>query len=240
MLIYYAIPFHQAALTRFYAHFIQPGDLCFDIGAHVGSRVRIWSQIGARIIALEPQPQCIQLLRRWYGEWPNVVLLEQAVGGAPGSQQLWISRRTPTVSTLTTAWQSRVQQTPGFETVRWDVAVRVAVTTLDALIATYGVPAFCKIDVEGAEREVLDGLSQPLPLLSFEYLPATIDLTVSCIDRLTTLGAYEYNWTISERPWLQSPHWLRPSEIVACLRQLPAHNSAGDVYARRVDNPATP
>jgi hypothetical protein len=130
-----------------------------------------------------------------------------------------------------------VQQTAGFKAVRWDVAVPVVVTTLDALIAIYGVPDFCKIDVEGAEREVLEGLSHPLPLLSFEYLPATIDLAVGCIDRLTALGAYEYNWTISERPWLQSPHWLSSSEIIACLRQLPAHNSAGDVYVRRVDNP---
>ena len=55
----------------------------------------------------------------------------------------------------------------------------VAVTTLDALIARFGVPAFIKIDVEGAEPDVLAGLSHAVPVLSFEYLPRALALAVA-------------------------------------------------------------
>jgi len=39
-LIYYGLPFHHQALSRIYAPLIGPGDLCFDIGAHLGDRIR--------------------------------------------------------------------------------------------------------------------------------------------------------------------------------------------------------
>ena len=151
--------------------------------------------MGARIVALEPQPHCMRLLRRWYGHHPHIALVEEAVGSAPGTQTLFVSERTPTVSTLSLDWMGAV---PGFAKVRWDYGVPVRVTTLDALIARYGLPAFCKIDVEGAELDVLRGLSYPLKALSFEYIPATVDVALACIERLGELGRYEYNWLVSE------------------------------------------
>ena len=80
VLMYHAIPLRRRRLTRFYAQFIRPGDLCFDIGAHVGSRLRAWTPLGARILAVEPQPECMALLRRWYGDLAHITLIEQAVG----------------------------------------------------------------------------------------------------------------------------------------------------------------
>lgn len=234
VLMYYGIPLHQRALIRFYKQFIGPHDLCFDIGAHVGNRVRAWAKLGARVVALEPQPQCMRLLRRWYGRHANITLIEQAVGAVPGHQTLWISRRTPTVSTVSPAWVRTVQHTHGFRNVRWDQQVQVPVTTLDALIAQHGEPAFCKIDVEGAEREVLQGLTRPLRALSFEYLPAAREVALGCIARLHELGHYQYNWSVSEWPWLRSRVWRSPVEIIDYLRHLPPASASGDLYARRV------
>jgi FkbM family methyltransferase len=233
-LIYYLLPFHHQALTRIYAPFIHPGDLCFDIGAHLGDRIRAWSKLGARVVALEPHPRMMNWLRRWYGGRDNIVLLEQAVSAQPGTANLWMSRLTPSISTISHEWLTTVQQNRRFSGARWEEQISVPVTTLDALIAQYGKPAFCKIDVEGAELEVLRGLSQPLPALSVEYIPAMIETALGCIERLGQLGDYEYNWRVSEFPRLRSSAWLRPQEMAAQLRLMPRDGNSGDVYARLI------
>jgi len=232
LLVYYGVPFHQQALARIYAPFIRPGDLCFDIGAHLGDRIRAWSRLKARIVALEPHPGMIRWLRRWYGDRPNITLIEQAVGARTGNATLWISRLTPSVSTLSQSWLEAVRNSPRFARIHWDEQITVPVITLDDLIARYGRPAFCKIDVEGAELEVLQGLSQALPALSFEYIPATIEAALRCIDRLGRLGDYEYNWRVSEWPWLRSSDWLDAKAISAALQRMPHAGNSGDVYAK--------
>lgn len=232
-LIYYGLPFHHQALTRIYAPFIRPGDLCFDIGAHLGDRVHAWSRLGARVVALEPHPGIMSWLRRWYGHQPNVTLIEQAVGAQAGKTTLWISRLTPSVSTISREWLTTVQNNRRFAGVRWDEQIPVTVTTLDTLISQHGEPAFCKIDVEGGELEVLQGLSQALPALSFEYIPAKIDTALECIQRLDQLGHYEYNWRVSEFPRLRSPIWLNSQEMCTNLSRMPHDGNSGDVYARR-------
>ena len=230
--IYYGRPFHIRRMARFYAGFIRPGDLCFDIGAHVGSRIAAWSRLGARVVAVEPQPMFMRLLRRWYGRAPNVELIEQAVGSSPGEQLMLVSPRTPTLTTLSHGWASRVSEAPSFVGTRWDRSRTVTVTTLDMLVERYGEPAFCKIDVEGYELEVLQGLSRPLRALSFEYIPALSDLAVSCVDRLCELGPYEFNWSFGESMRLALPGRYDSAQIAALLRSLPQDSSPGDVYAR--------
>lgn len=231
-LIYYGLPFHQHALSHIYAPFIRPGDLCFDIGAHLGDRIRAFSRLGGRVVALEPHPEMMRWLRRWYGKQTNVTLVEQAVGDRPGKANLWISQLTPSISTTSRAWRTAVQQNRRFAGARWEEEIPVTVTTLDALIAQYGMPAFCKIDVEGAEGEALQGLSHPLPALSFEYIPATIEIAIDCIHRLSDLGDYEYNWRVSEFPRLRSSTWLAPADMIAQLQRMPPDSNSGDVYAR--------
>ncbi len=234
-LIYYGMPFHRQALNQIYAPFIKPGDLCFDIGAHLGDRIRALSQLDTRIVALEPQPECMSWLRHWYGSHPNIVLIEEAVCARPGTEIFWISRLNPTMSTLSRKWLTTIQQTPRFSKVHWDEQITVTVTTLDSLIAQHGKPTFCKIDVEGAELDVLKGLSQPLAALSFEYIPAMIGIAIGCIERLGQLGHYEYNWRVSEWPRLRSLLWMGPEEMIERLKSMPSNSDSGDVYARLVN-----
>ena len=230
--VYHAIPLRQRRLRRLYATFAGPGDLVFDVGAHAGNRTRALAALGCRVVALEPQPDFARLLRLLFGRHPRVSVLEAAVGDRAGLATLSISERTPTMTTLAAAWRAAREQDPVFSGVRWNRDVDVELVTLDGLIARFGWPAFVKIDVEGAEPAVLAGLTRPVPALSFEYLPGTLDYTRTCVDRLRALGSYRYNWSVGESYELAAADWVDGDTLLAALRTGPARRRSGDVYAR--------
>jgi FkbM family methyltransferase len=235
-LVIYHRPGQQRRLRRFYGQFLGPGDVGFDIGAHVGNRVRAWRRLGARVVAVEPQPDLVGVLRLMFRRDPGVTILPVAVGARPGTARLAVSTATPTVSSLSPQWRASVSADRGFARVRWDRAVEVEVTTLDHLVAAYGVPAFCKVDVEGFEEDVLAGLGRPVPALSFEYLPPAHDAALAVLARVERLGAaaggYRYNYSPVETMRMASDRWLDASDLVALLDRHRPLGRSGDVYAR--------
>ena len=84
-----------------------------------------------------------------------------------------------------------------FKNRNWDKKVKVPVTTLDELISEYGIPVFCKIDVEGYEVSVLKGLSVPIPYISFEYSKNLLKEVESCLSHLNKLGNARFNFSVS-------------------------------------------
>ena len=233
LLIYYGNPWRNKQLVRFYCQFIQPGDLCFDIGAHVGNRIWAWSRIGATVVGVEPQPALMRWLQRFFGRSAHVSLRQEAVGAEIGRAMMFVSSKNPTVTTLSQEWLSAVKQDPSFASVSWETAVTTPVTTLDQLIKEYGMPVFCKIDVEGFELEVLQGLSQPIQTLSFEYIAAATEIAHACVDRLQTLGVYEFNWSPGEKQQLQFSTWRTASEIHTQINHFAGKTGqSGDIYAR--------
>jgi FkbM family methyltransferase len=229
--IYRGNPLKLRRARIFYRQFIQRGDLCFDIGAHVGDRLAYFLSLGARVVAVEPQPRLMAGLKRRFGSDPRVILIDAALGSARGKAKLAIDPAHPTVATLSPDYIAQAGESHGFRRVRWREQVEVEVTTLDALIAAHGVPAFCKIDVEGYEHAVLEGLSRPLPGLSLEYLPAALDPALVAIARLNRLGTYLFNRSAGESMALAIPRWLGAAEMSAELKRLPRDGKAGDVYA---------
>lgn len=229
LLIYLGRPGRAAAERRLYAQFLSAGDLAFDIGAHVGNRSRSLEALGARVVAVEPQPRFAAWLEWLFRGRPQVTVHRCALSGRAGQARLAVSRRHPTLATLDPNWRSQVATLPGFAHVRWESDLEVPVETLDRLIARYGKPAFCKIDVEGHEAEVLSGLSTPLPALSFEYTPGVPAPALDCVARLEALGSYRY--AVSTGESLKLGAWCDASELRDWLRARRASERSGDIYA---------
>ena len=227
--IYYGNRTRRAAMDRLYSRFVQRGDLVFDIGAHVGDRIAAFRRLGARVVAAEPQPALATLLRWMYRR--DVVIEPVAVGAREGTIALKINVANPTVSTASDAFVRAARGAPGWEAQAWTRTVPVPVTTLDALIARHGVPAFIKIDVEGFEADVLAGLTQAVPALSFEFTTIQRDVALACIARCVALGYVRFNAALGESQILVHGDGIAADAITHWLAELPHTANSGDIYA---------
>jgi FkbM family methyltransferase len=203
----------------FYRPFIQPGDLVFDIGANYGMKTEAFVALGARVVAVEPQPDCLAELA---ARNPQATKICAAVGRAPGEARLYVDPHR-TGSSLVPGWQGEK-----------DTTITVQVTTLDSLIAQYGVPAFCKIDVEGFERDVFAGLSHQLPALSFEFHRDRLGEARACLSDLRRFGPAIGNITGEETSAFALTAWIDLDAMDRWLaHDVPATGYAwGDVFVR--------
>ena len=229
--VYYGNAPRDAAMDKLYAQFLKPGSLAFDIGSHVGDRIGSFRRSGAHVVALEPQPLCARVIRAIYAGDNDVTLVESACGPKAGSLTLHINSANPTVTTASTEFVKAADGAGGWEGQRWDQAIEVPVTTLDALTAAHGAPDFVKIDVEGFEADVLAGLSKRLPALSFEFTTIQRDVAPACLARLSQLGPYVFDVALGESQQLELGRWIDAATMRTTIDALPHSANSGDVYA---------
>jgi FkbM family methyltransferase len=138
---------------------LRPGDVVLDCGANVGDVAEPLAATGARVIAFEPDPWAFERLSARLGAWPNVTLHQAAVGVADGHATLrradnfGANPASASVKSTLLAGGRRIDDAGGIE---------VAVTGLPDLIAAlaraHGTVALLKLDVEGAELDILAAL----------------------------------------------------------------------------------
>lgn len=230
--IYYGNRQRRDAMERLYGRFITPGDLVFDIGAHVGDRVAAFRRLGARVVAVEPQPALRMTLKLLHRRDRAVTIEPVALGRSVGTIDLRLNLDNPTVATASPDFIRAAAGAAGWEGQAWTRTLAVPMTTLDVLIARHGVPAFIKIDVEGFEAEVLAGLSRPVAALSFEFTTIQRSIARAAIDRCVALGYASFNAALGESQTLAHEDWLTAAQIAQWLTALPHAANSGDVYAR--------
>lgn len=221
------------AMQRFYAPFVGEGDLCFDVGANLGNRTSVFLALGARVVAVDPQPMCIRHLRKTFRANPRVTIIGTALGAEEGTAQLRIPDGAHFVASLNEEWVKTMEQAERFPGVQWEQTVEVPVTTLDKLIDRHGLPRFCKVDVEGFEEQVFKGLTRPIPTVSYEFNDEFLGPALAVTARLDELGYDRFNVSIGESMVMLWPRWGTREQVDELLRN-PAGRLGerfGDVYA---------
>ena len=134
----------------------QRGWTVFDLGANVGIVSTLAAKRGAEVYAFEPNPDCFRRLLK--STLKNHLearthAFNVALGAEVGKGSLQVVRGGTTGGTVVTG--------AGGEQAR-----RVSVTTLDQIVAAVGISRIdlLKIDVEGAEADVLRGAERALAL----------------------------------------------------------------------------
>lgn len=226
--------------VQFIKQLVRPGDLVFDVGALVGAKTDIYlaAQAGY-VVCIDPQPKSIALLKKKYANEMRVCVIPLGLASKPGCLPLAVCKDSYPITTFSTQWQeqSRYKQ---LHAKNWQAPIDVHVTTLDAIIATFGLPRFCKIDVENFEYEVLKGLSHPIPSLSIEFHQETLQNTKLCLEQLSKLGYTRFNIVILDNNKFLLEKWVGASEIIREIITIAARNRfgeplCGDLYALQPD-----
>ena len=222
---------HDQKMLEFYSQFISVGDVCFDIGANIGNRTKIFLKLGAKVVAVEPQKECLRILKARYRN-KRLIVMQKVLGASEGEAELMISGAN-TISSLSRDWIEAVKRSGRFSNYLWETKQTVSMTTLDSLIVTYGIPSFIKIDVEGFEYQVIQGLSQPIKTISLEFTPEYIESTFKCIDYLQSIGNIRLNYSIEETSQLALVKWVKSQEMKKILASYKDDiRLFGDVYVQ--------
>lgn len=219
---------YEPAECALFAKLVEPGMTFFDVGAHVGYYTLLAARLvgdAGRVVSFEPDARNFELLaenvRR--NALTNVEVANMAVAAREGELQLY---RDPDW-----AGDHRIHAVSGRES----VAVRC--TTLDGYAARHGAPDVIKMDVQGAEGEVLAGMrdilreSPPVAIVA-EFWPAELT-AVGCVpaDFVETLrGAGYVAFNVPD-----DAEMMRVEDVQALVRSLPGEQDYTNLCFIRAD-----
>jgi len=217
--------------VEFYKRLFTANDLVFDIGANIGNRVDPFLKIGAKVVAVEPNPKLAKQLKKKYGSKINLV--QKLIGEKNGVIDLYINN-TDALSSASKEFIEKTKLTNRFGELsnQFDQTVEVEVVSIDKLFTKFGYPVFIKIDTEGFEYIILKTLKDNrVRGLSFEFaLPESLDDVILSVEHLNNIGYKKFNIVFGESTAFISDKNMGFLDLVNLIRQLPKM-TWGDIYA---------
>jgi FkbM family methyltransferase len=228
--MYQYVPGRFRAMKALYGSMLSAGDLCFDLGSHIGNRVDVLTSLSCKVVAVEPHPFLASYLRRRFSRNRDVLIDERAVSAESGEAALHWSPRFLTVSSLEPGWVDSLQALRAHN-IAFTESQTVEITTISELIRRYGAPRYCKIDIEGSDLAVIRSLPIPISVVSFEHLPHRFDATGASLDALSELADYRYNYFVRESHRFRVPAAVSAEVLLRELRGIADRGWACDVFA---------
>jgi FkbM family methyltransferase len=131
-------------------------DLIYDVGLHKGEDSEFYLRKGFRVVAIEALPDYCEIARqrlRPYVESGQLVIVNAAIAERSGPVPFFVNTDNSVWGTTSPEWAKRNERLGrrSFETT-------VNGVDFGAILETFGVPYFLKIDIEGADMLCLKAL----------------------------------------------------------------------------------
>lgn len=214
----------------FYSELFNENDLVFDIGANRGNRIEPFIRVGAKIVAVEPNPKLANRLKNKYSK--KIDVIQKAIGDKEGVVELYINDA-DVLSTTSKKFIEKAKSTGRFGELsnKFNQVVKVKMIPMGYLFKEYGYPVFVKIDVEGLEYEILKTLTNnKIKRLSFEFaIPEAFEEILLSISHLNSIGYKRFNISFGESMMLLTSVNMGYEDFKNLIIHLPKM-SWGDIY----------
>lgn len=217
-------------MRQFYFALLPKNALVFDIGANVGTMTTIFASLGAKVIAVEPNPDCARHIELTTSR-PAVEILQAAVGERNGLAELELSDRKDKMSSLSAKWREAISKENQDYVGLWNRKLTVPMITLDSLVERYALPFYIKIDVEGYEDQVLKGLTSCPPLLSFEFNSVFLDPARRALNN-NLFDQASFNYTLVDPVKFELRSWVDRDGLMKSIQGLNSAPGLGDIFVR--------
>lgn len=219
---------HKKKMLKFYSGIIKKNDLVFDVGANMGKRTEVFLELGGKVVAIEPQDLCFKVLRSRFKKNKKLKIMKKGLASKEGKTEINICLNAPELSSIS---DKHVKDSRHSIKNNWTKKSTIKLTTLDKLIEKFGIPKFCKIDVEGFEIEVLKGLNKRIPFLCFEISKEFLSDTKKCIDLIQKLQPKsKYNVVFGSTQKYHSKKWLSKPELIKIIKK--EKYTSGYIYVK--------
>lgn len=185
----------ESTTMLLFRELLRPGDFIVEIGGHIGyvsMYLASLVQPGGRVVVFEPAPDNLAYIRENTRRHPAVSVIDQAVTDHCGVARLYVEELTGQNNSLLSDYARLA------ENERWAYAesgkrvIEVECTSLDEFLERERAPApsLVKVDVEGAELSVLQGMRSTLlePRIAL-----MVEVTERAADVLELLAASGYH-----------------------------------------------
>jgi FkbM family methyltransferase len=156
-------------------------DLIYDVGMNNGDDTAYYLSLGFRTVAIEANPELVEQAKLRFGREiasGRLIILNVGIADREGHLPFWICETNSRWSSFDRAYASW-QNSPNHQ-------ITVPCTRFETILAQYGVPHFCKIDIQGNDCLCLDGFER-------DKVPKFLSIETTDLRSLDMLQALGYS-----------------------------------------------